>query len=82
MPQIDLAPLMSALIGIGTPTNSLGRLPLVYLRGVTHKYRHAAAAANYRQLRALYEYKRQEKYATSFGPFFREYAELTPTKLA
>ncbi|OQV22806.1 GPI ethanolamine phosphate transferase 1 [Hypsibius exemplaris] len=68
--QADLAPLMSALIGIPIPANSVGVLPLDYLNA-SEAYKTAAFLANakqiYEQVRVTSE--RRVLQSSSFIPF-------------
>ena len=74
---MNIAPLLSALIGVAIPSNSLGALPLSYLHAASPYYRYSAAMANYNQLKALFTAKRAEKYNSSFRALFREFSELS-----
>jgi phosphatidylinositol glycan class N len=54
--QADIAPLMSHLIGIDLPVNSVGQLPLSYLKA-DEKAKAEAAFSNARQILEQYVVK-------------------------
>ncbi|KAG0795482.1 hypothetical protein G6F62_000083 [Rhizopus arrhizus] len=72
--QADIAPLMSHLIGINFPVNSVGGLPLSYLKadGLTKA---EAAFTNARQILEQLQVKHNEKAKSEL--FFRPYPGLT-----
>lgn len=51
--QADIAPLISALLGLPIPVNSVGRLPKNYLN-VTENYEFAAVKANFNQVKVQF----------------------------
>ncbi|KAJ3081207.1 Glycosyl phosphatidyl inositol anchor synthesis [Quaeritorhiza haematococci] len=70
--QADIAPLMSVLVGVPYPLNSVGELPLRYLSG-TEKFKAEAAFGNAKQVLAQYLVKesikrRTELFFKPFGP--------------
>ncbi|KAL0083736.1 MCD4/FSR2/SSU21/ZRG16 [Phycomyces blakesleeanus] len=72
--QADIAPLMSHLVGIPLPVNSVGELPLNYLDG--DEYTKAQAAfANARQIAEQYKIKHDEKEEKEM--FFRPFRPLS-----
>lgn len=52
--QADIAPLMSSLIGVPFPLNSVGVLPMNYLNG-TEEYKARSLLTNAKQIIAQYE---------------------------
>ncbi|KAJ3143464.1 Glycosyl phosphatidyl inositol anchor synthesis [Geranomyces variabilis] len=71
--QADIAPLMSSLIGVPYPMNSVGVLPLAYRAG-TVKVRSVAAFDNARQILEQYRVKSEKK--RRHEPFFKPFAPL------
>lgn len=78
--QADVAPLMSALLGLNVPMNSVGRLPLSYLNA-SQRYRATAVCSTFRQLVEQMEVQRRRKLDSSFRLFFKDFPTLTPDKL-
>ncbi|KAJ3219626.1 Glycosyl phosphatidyl inositol anchor synthesis [Dinochytrium kinnereticum] len=68
--QADIAPLMSTLIGVPYPMNSVGVLPIPYLSN-TDEYKARAAFGNGKQILQQYLVKEESKRRTelSFVPF-------------
>ncbi|KAH9259862.1 hypothetical protein BASA82_001177 [Batrachochytrium salamandrivorans] len=68
--QADIAPLMSTLIGIPFPVNSVGVLPISYLDS-TDEYKAQAVFGNAKQILAQYLIKTEQKRRTEliFKPF-------------
>ncbi|KAI9226786.1 MAG: Phosphatidylinositolglycan class N-domain-containing protein [Piptocephalis tieghemiana] len=68
--QADIAPLMSSLLGLEYPVNSVGVLPTRYLGG-TSEFRAVNSLVNARQVLAQYRVKEAEKESTEilFRPF-------------
>jgi phosphatidylinositol glycan class N len=68
--QADIAPLMSTLIGIPFPMNSVGTIPLKYLQN-SEKYKSLAAFGNAKQVLAQFIVKEASKRKTElyFQPF-------------
>ncbi|OMH81934.1 GPI ethanolamine phosphate transferase 1 [Zancudomyces culisetae] len=68
--QADIAPLMSSMLGIPLPMNSVGKIPLSYLSG-TDEFKAQALYANARQIAEQFKTKEREKkkYRLSFVPF-------------
>ncbi|TPX56560.1 hypothetical protein PhCBS80983_g04468 [Powellomyces hirtus] len=71
--QADIAPLMSFLIGVPYPMNSVGVLPLEYLAGSAHD-KALAIFDNARQILAQYRVKADSKRRTE--PFFKPFKRL------
>ncbi|XP_073845809.1 phosphatidylinositol glycan anchor biosynthesis class N [Musca autumnalis] len=72
--QAQIAPLMSALLGIGTPMNNFGILPRNYINA-SQEYISLAAQNNAYQLEEQYQAllkQHQEGYLTEFLPKFNE----------
>ncbi|KAJ1978105.1 Glycosyl phosphatidyl inositol anchor synthesis, partial [Dimargaris xerosporica] len=72
--QADIAPLMTSLIGVPFPLNSVGTLPLEYLDN-TPEFKAQCALANAHQILAQYQVKRDAKQATQL--FFHPFKALT-----
>ncbi|KAG1463615.1 hypothetical protein G6F56_005244 [Rhizopus delemar] len=72
--QADIAPLMAHLIGINYPVNSVGELPLSYLKadGMANA---EAAFTNARQILEQFQVKHDEKEQNEL--FFRPFSRLT-----
>ncbi|KAJ3022134.1 Glycosyl phosphatidyl inositol anchor synthesis [Thoreauomyces humboldtii] len=71
--QADIAPLMSTLLGVPYPVNSVGVLPLAYLAG-SEGYKARSAFENAQQILAQYRVKSEMKRRTE--PFFRAFQPL------
>ncbi|KNC99152.1 hypothetical protein, variant [Spizellomyces punctatus DAOM BR117] len=71
--QADIAPLMSTLIGLPFPMNSVGVLPLQYLSASVHAQA-LSAFANAKQILSQYLVKADAKKRTE--PFFKEFHPL------
>lgn len=80
--QADVAPLMSVLIGVPVPVNSVGTLPVRFLNSKNEKYIYHAACANFHQVLGQFKKLRADKQSHSIRAFFREFSELRPKKLA
>ncbi|KAK0425172.1 hypothetical protein QR680_009070 [Steinernema hermaphroditum] len=74
--QVDLGPLMAALLGCAIPLNSVGILPLDMLSG-SERYRFQAARANLRQMADQYYVKREERQKHSLPFLFKDYPEFS-----
>ncbi|XP_030830973.1 GPI ethanolamine phosphate transferase 1 isoform X3 [Strongylocentrotus purpuratus] len=74
--QADIAPLMSSLIGVPFPLNSVGVLPVDYLNG-TEEYKARSLLTNAKQIIAQYEVKENQKFATTFRALFRPFKPLS-----
>ncbi|KAI3660509.1 hypothetical protein MP638_000966 [Amoeboaphelidium occidentale] len=72
--QADVAPLMSSLIGIEFPMNSVGTLPLEYLSG-DDEFKARNLFANAKQILAQYLVKETKK--RNVEPFFQEFKPLS-----
>ncbi|XP_005174896.1 GPI ethanolamine phosphate transferase 1 [Musca domestica] len=80
--QAQIAPLMSALLGIGTPMNNFGILPRGYINA-SEEYNSLAAQNNAHQLEEQYQAllrQHNEGYLTEFLPKFNE--DIEAMKLA
>nr|XP_054748696.1 GPI ethanolamine phosphate transferase 1-like [Lytechinus pictus] len=74
--QADIAPLMSSLIGVPFPLNSVGVLPLDYLNG-TEEYKARSLLTNAKQIIAQYEVKENQKFDTTLRALFRPFKPLS-----
>eukprot|EP00057_Strongylocentrotus_purpuratus_P027636 XP_011682110.1 PREDICTED: GPI ethanolamine phosphate transferase 1 [Strongylocentrotus purpuratus] len=74
--QADIAPLMTSLIGVPFPLNSVGVLPVDYLNG-TEEYKARSLLTNAKQIIAQYEVKENQKFATTFRALFRPFKPLS-----
>ncbi|XP_013380261.1 GPI ethanolamine phosphate transferase 1 [Lingula anatina] len=79
--QADIAPLMSSLIGIAFPLNSVGLLPLDYLNN-TMEYKAKSIFANAQQILAQYQVKMSQKQETTLSALFKPFMPLTLSKQA
>lgn len=79
--QADIAPLMSSLIGIAFPMNSVGNLPIDYLNGDL-AFKAENLFTNMKQMLAQYMVKMHEVQNMSLSVTFRPFNELTPAKQA
>jgi phosphatidylinositol glycan class N len=59
--QADIAPLMAHLVGIDLPVNSVGELPLSYLKA-DERNKAEAAFSNARQILEQYEVKHSKEF--------------------
>ncbi|MFH4980136.1 hypothetical protein AB6A40_006845 [Gnathostoma spinigerum] len=75
--QVDIAPLISALLGVAMPMNSVGILPLSLLRA-NPKYQFQSSYSNFKQILQQFKAKREEKKMRSLPLMFKEYPQLTP----
>ncbi|VBB31651.1 unnamed protein product [Acanthocheilonema viteae] len=78
--QIDLSPLMSALLGCPIPMNSFGTVPL-HLLDATPRYKFAVAYANFKQMLEQFILKKNEKESHSLPFMFRDFDQLHPNIL-
>ncbi|KAF9363165.1 Glycosyl phosphatidyl inositol anchor synthesis [Mortierella sp. NVP85] len=72
--QADIAPLMASLIGINYPVNSVGELPLPYLKA-SESFRAASTFTNTLQILEQYHVKQELKRRTEI--LFRPFPGLT-----
>ncbi|TGZ61833.1 hypothetical protein CRM22_007755 [Opisthorchis felineus] len=79
--QVDLCPLMAALLGIPIPKNSRGRLPLALVNS-SDPVKFQMIRANCLQLIAQLQVKLEEKRRSYFMLFFMEYGRLTQEDVA
>ncbi|CAH1269894.1 PIGN [Branchiostoma lanceolatum] len=77
--QADIAPLMSSLIGVPFPLNSVGTLPLDYLDN-TDGFKAESLFTNARQVVEQFEVKMKQRRETTLSMFFIPYSDLTPSK--
>ncbi|RDD45993.1 GPI ethanolamine phosphate transferase 1 [Trichoplax sp. H2] len=73
--QIDIPPLMSSLLGIAIPINSMGILPISYLNA-SKSYIAESTIVNAKQLVAQFEMQRKNKSAGTIFHFLRHYRPL------
>uniref|UniRef100_A0A5S6Q8I3 GPI ethanolamine phosphate transferase 1 n=1 Tax=Trichuris muris TaxID=70415 RepID=A0A5S6Q8I3_TRIMR len=74
--QVDIAPLMSALIGAAFPANSIGVVPLEYLN-VSSRSKALVMLANFRQLLEQLLIQKRRKRQMYWSIFFREFPGMT-----
>ncbi|GFQ99923.1 GPI ethanolamine phosphate transferase 1 [Trichonephila clavata] len=79
--QVDIAPLISALIGIPFPVNSLGILPVEYL-GTDWPHKALSLLTNARQILANYQRQMLQKKENTLPVFFWRFKELSPNRQA
>ncbi|KAI4884788.1 hypothetical protein NFI96_018757 [Prochilodus magdalenae] len=77
--QADIAPLMSSLIGVPIPLNSVGVLPLQYLNNSQH-FKAESMYANAIQILEQFKVKMAQKKETTLSFLFTPYQILTDTK--
>uniref|UniRef100_A0AC34QAF1 GPI ethanolamine phosphate transferase 1 n=1 Tax=Panagrolaimus sp. JU765 TaxID=591449 RepID=A0AC34QAF1_9BILA len=70
--QVDVAPFISALLGIAVPMNSVGVLPLEFLDGQP-QYKFQASCANLKQMVVQYNIRRTERETNSLPYLFRDF---------
>ncbi|CAG9538509.1 unnamed protein product [Cercopithifilaria johnstoni] len=75
--QIDLSPLMSALLGCPIPMNSFGTVPL-HVLDATPRYKFAVAYANFKQMLEQFILKKNEKKTHSLPFMFRDFDQFHP----
>ncbi|XP_043199492.1 GPI ethanolamine phosphate transferase 1-like [Amphibalanus amphitrite] len=75
--QADIAPLVTALLGLNLPVNSVGRLPPDVL-GVPPDQRADLLFTNARQLLCQYETRRQQRRAATAAALYWEHGRLAP----
>ncbi|CDW60096.1 GPI ethanolamine phosphate transferase 1 [Trichuris trichiura] len=78
--QVDIAPLMSALIGAAFPANSVGVLPLQYLN-VSSRNKALLMLANFKQLLEQMLVQMERKRRVYWSIFFREFPDMTTQKI-
>ncbi|KAJ3219581.1 Glycosyl phosphatidyl inositol anchor synthesis [Clydaea vesicula] len=76
--QADIAPLMSTLIGVPYPMNSVGRIPLKYI-GEDEEFKAKASLGNAKQILRQYLVKEKEKSQTEI--FFKPFKKLLQWEL-
>ncbi|XP_063062754.1 GPI ethanolamine phosphate transferase 1 [Engraulis encrasicolus] len=74
--QADIAPLMSSLIGVPIPLNSVGVLPLNFLNNTQH-FKAESMLANSIQILEQFKVKMAHKKETTLSIFFTPYPILT-----
>uniref|UniRef100_A0A3B4CUX7 GPI ethanolamine phosphate transferase 1 n=2 Tax=Pygocentrus nattereri TaxID=42514 RepID=A0A3B4CUX7_PYGNA len=77
--QADIAPLMSSLIGVPIPLNSVGVLPLQYLNNSLH-FKAESMYANAIQILEQFKVKVTQKKETTLSFLFTPYQVLTDSK--
>ncbi|XP_066518594.1 GPI ethanolamine phosphate transferase 1 [Hoplias malabaricus] len=77
--QADIAPLMSSLIGIPIPLNSVGVLPLQYLTNSQH-FKAESMYANAIQILEQFKVKMAQKKETTLSFLFTQYQTLSESK--
>ncbi|XP_016313551.1 GPI ethanolamine phosphate transferase 1-like [Sinocyclocheilus anshuiensis] len=77
--QADIAPLMSSLIGVPFPLNSVGVLPLNYLNNSQH-FKAESVYANAIQILEQFRVKMAQKKETTISFLFTSYQPLTESK--
>ncbi|KAF5897496.1 GPI ethanolamine phosphate transferase 1, partial [Clarias magur] len=78
--QADIAPLMSSLIGVPIPLNSVGVLPLEYLNNSQH-FKAESMYANAVQILEQFKVKMTQKKETTLSFLFTPYQFLTHSKM-
>ncbi|CAL1275668.1 unnamed protein product [Larinioides sclopetarius] len=79
--QVDVAPLISTLIGIPFPVNSLGILPVEYL-GTEWPHKALSLLTNARQILANYQRQMLQKKENTLPIFFWRFKELSSSRQA
>ncbi|CDW56484.1 PigN domain containing protein [Trichuris trichiura] len=79
-PLVDIAPLMSALIGAAFPVNSVGVLPLQYLN-VSSRNKALLMLANFKQLLEQVLVRMERKREMYWSIFFREFPDMTAQQI-
>ncbi|XP_036378811.1 GPI ethanolamine phosphate transferase 1 [Megalops cyprinoides] len=77
--QADIAPLMSSLIGVPIPLNSVGVLPLHYLDNSEH-FKAESMYANSVQILEQFKVKMAQKKETTLSFLFTPYKSLTESR--
>ncbi|XP_054478913.1 GPI ethanolamine phosphate transferase 1 [Anoplopoma fimbria] len=77
--QADIAPLMTSLIGVPFPLNSVGVLPLLYLNNSDH-FKAESMYTNAIQVLEQYKIKMTQKKETTLSFLFTPYQLLTESK--
>uniref|UniRef100_A0A7E4VRC3 GPI ethanolamine phosphate transferase 1 n=1 Tax=Panagrellus redivivus TaxID=6233 RepID=A0A7E4VRC3_PANRE len=70
--QVDVAPFVSALLGTAVPMNSVGVLPLSFLKAPP-QYKYQAACGNLKQMVEQYNIRRLEREANSLPFLFKDF---------
>ncbi|XP_055037411.2 GPI ethanolamine phosphate transferase 1 [Misgurnus anguillicaudatus] len=78
--QADIAPLMSSLLGLPFPLNSVGVLPLNYLNNSQH-FKAESMFTNAVQILEQFKVKMTQKEETTLSFLFTPYQPLTDSKL-
>ncbi|XP_053466980.1 GPI ethanolamine phosphate transferase 1 [Ictalurus furcatus] len=78
--QADIAPLMSSLIGVPIPLNSVGVLPLEYLNNSQH-FKAESMYANAVQILEQFKVKMMQKKETTLSFLFTPFQPLTDSKM-
>ncbi|KAI6654690.1 hypothetical protein LOD99_2569 [Oopsacas minuta] len=77
--QADITPLMSVLIGLPFPVNSIGKLPLKYLN-TSDLFKAEAIKSNALSILRQMELKENAVRESSFSAFYSPFPSLTPSK--
>ncbi|XP_071175269.1 GPI ethanolamine phosphate transferase 1-like [Mytilus edulis] len=76
--QADIAPLMSSLVGVPYPMNSVGTLPLSFLNSSDFE-KAESIFANAQQILEQYQVKMDQKKSTTLSVAFRPFSKLLPS---
>ncbi|XP_052063776.1 GPI ethanolamine phosphate transferase 1-like [Mytilus californianus] len=76
--QADIAPLMSSVIGVPYPMNSVGTLPLSFLSSSDFE-KAESTFANAQQILEQYQVKMDQKKSTTLSVAFRPFSKLLPS---
>lgn len=79
--QVDIAPLIAAVLGIPFPVNSVGILPVEYL-GTDWPYKALSLLTNTRQIVAQFQLKMRRKQETTIPFLFWPYRDLSSSRQA
>ncbi|XP_033116796.1 GPI ethanolamine phosphate transferase 1-like [Anneissia japonica] len=74
--QADIAPLMTSLIGVAYPMNSVGILPTTYLN-MSDKFKAKSLLTNAKQILAQYQVKEKSMRDTTLPLFFKPFHTLS-----
>ena len=77
--QADINPLMSVLLGLPFPVNSVGKIPLSYLN-MSDRFKADAIKSNAISILGQMQIKEESVKESSFSTFYSPYEPLTPSK--